>query len=224
MSNVDRLRHLIKLRNEIQEKIDEIKPDINYKTETAKAMERRIKENFFNLYCNGKGIDIGCGIDPLTSTVNRYDQFIDPNYDATFVKEVEDEKYDFVYSSHCLEDLEDPITGIKNWFRLVKPSGFLIIYVPHRDLFERKKDLPSAGNKNHKWYFLIDKDEEPCTLGLVPLVTNNLENYDIIYVKKCDNEYSCKIEWAKENIFEVKAKGEFSIEIVIQKLPNNTSY
>ncbi len=222
--NTERLNTLIKLRQEIQAKIDEITINTNFPTETLKAKQRRLKENFFELYCKGKGIDIGCGIDPILPNAYCYDKVIDQVFDATYVKEIEDESFDFVYSSHCLEDLEDPATAIKNWWRIVKPSGFLIIYVPHRDLFERKKNLPSAGNQNHKWYFLIDRDEPPVTLGLVPLVSKNLTNYDIIYVKKCDTNYTRRIENLENNMYRIIATGEFSIEMVIQKYPNNTSY
>jgi SAM-dependent methyltransferase len=187
-----------------------------YKTETRKALSRRIREGFFTKYCHGKGIDIGCGTDPLLDTVDCWDLSLNPNHDGQYMNGVPDGKYDFVYSSHCLEDLKDPIEGIKNWWRILKRGGYLLLYLPHRDLFEHRKVLPSMGNKNHHWYFVIDKDEPPVTLGLVPFIVYNLTDYDIVYVKKCDEGYNYKI--VENNGFtSVIANGEFSIEAVIRK-------
>jgi hypothetical protein len=33
--------------------------------ETSKSQQRREQEGFFDRYCQGKGLDIGCGKDPL---------------------------------------------------------------------------------------------------------------------------------------------------------------
>lgn len=114
--------------------------------ETSKAKIRRLKEDFFIKYCNGKGIDIGCWDDPLTPSVDKYDNIINQSNDAETMLDINDNTYDFVYSSHCLEDIERPSIAIRNWYRILKPGGFLIIYIPHRDLFEKRKTLPSAGN------------------------------------------------------------------------------
>lgn len=184
--------------------------------ETRKNYGRRANEGFFQKYCQGKGIDIGSGSCPLQVLgIDTYDL---PN-DAKFMQEVKNEAYDFVYSSHCLEDIDEPDVAIQNWWRILKTGGYLILSVPHRDLFERKRSLPSHGNKNHKHFFLIDRYEYPCTIGLVPFITKNLSNQDIIYVKKCDDGYSCSI--VEQEAFplgiHVIASGELSIEAVIKK-------
>jgi hypothetical protein len=71
--------------------------------ETRKAHERRTQEGFFDLDCQGRGIDIGVGrldttdgADALTSTVDTWDK---DDGDATFMLGVPDGTYDFVYSS-----------------------------------------------------------------------------------------------------------------------------
>jgi SAM-dependent methyltransferase len=181
--------------------------------ETRKARKRRHEEGFFQKYCNGRGIDIGCGNDPILPDVDMWDLSISKDHDATYMKGIPDNTYDFVYSSHCLEDLEKPDVAIKNWWRILRDDGYLIIFVPHRDLFELRRTLPSAGNANHKWFFVIDKNEPPVTIGLIPFIIDNLTDYDIIYVKKCDDNYSYYI---KDNRY-VIAAGEFSIEAVIRK-------
>jgi SAM-dependent methyltransferase len=40
-------------------------------------------------------------------------------------------KYDFVLSSHNLEHLANPIKGLKEWQRVVKPGGHMVIVLPH---------------------------------------------------------------------------------------------
>ncbi len=53
----------------------------------------------------------------------------------------------------------DPKVALKNWWRVLKPGGYLIIYLPHRDLYEKKKNLPSRFNTNHTHFFLIDEED-----------------------------------------------------------------
>lgn len=186
--------------------------------ETRKAMPRRQREGFFEKYIQGRGIDIGCGNDPLTADCDKWDL---EQGDATHMDGIERGSYDWVYSSHCLEDIKYANKALLTWWSLLKQDGYLIIYVPHRDLFERRMTLPSAGNARHQWYFLIDRSEKPVTIGLVPFVTTVLQsNYDIEYVKKCDEGYSCQF-LPKEGFpdgYQVIAHGEFSIEIVIRKI------
>jgi len=45
----------------------------------------------------------------------------------------EDNKWDFVVSSHVLEHVWDPIKGIKEWIRVIKPGGYVFMIVPHKE-------------------------------------------------------------------------------------------
>lgn len=176
--------------------------------ETTKAHSRRLREKFFENYCKGKGLDIGFGSDLITKQAKGYDF---EHGDAQYLKGVEDNSYDFVYSSHTIEHLPDPSVGVKNWFRVVKPGGYLIIYLPHRDLYEKKKTLPSRFNKDHRHFFLIDRDEKPDTIGMVPLIERTLKNFEIIYAKECSEGHTITDP-------ELHSDGEFSIEVVIRKI------
>lgn len=191
--------------------------------ETQKARARRERERFFEKYIHGKGIDIGCGSDPLTQDCMKWDL---GEGDATFMKGVPTEAFDWVYSSHCLEDIANYKLGLINWWNLVKPGGYLILLLPHRDLFERRKTLPSAGNSWHKWFFLIDRNEDPVTVGVIPMINTLLQGYDIEYVKKCDDGYRCDFRYKPEfkDGYQVIANGEFSIEAVIRKVKDPVRY
>lgn len=154
--------------------------------ETFNSRPRREAEGFFEKYCQGRGLDIGCGDDPLFPDIDKWDLSIAPDQEATYLRGVPDGEYDFVYSSHCLEHLDNPWMGLKHWWRVLKPGGFLIVIVPHRDLYEKKKVLPSDGNPDHRWYFLPARGEEPVTLSLIDLVNVVCWPYDLAYLKTCE--------------------------------------
>lgn len=175
--------------------------------ETAKAKGRREREGFFDKYCQGFGLDVGYGGDPVVSNVRGWDF---EHGDAQLLRGLDDESYDFVYTSHLLEHLPDVELAIKNWWRVLKPGGFLLLYLPHRDLYEKKMTLPSRFNFDHLHFFLPDKDEAPDTIGLVPLLERILENLDITYARVCDEGYVNPGD-------ELPSQGEFSIEIVVRK-------
>jgi len=178
------------------------------KGEANRARQRREREGFFDKYCKGHGLDIGFGGDPVTDDCDGWDF---EHGDAQYLKGVEGSKYDFVHSSHTLEHMDDPAVAIDNWWRVIRPGGYLILYVPHRDLYEKKKDLPSRWNVDHKHYFLIDKDEEPVTIGLVPLIERTLSDAEIVYAKECKEGF-------KDPGPEVHSMGEYSIEVVVKKI------
>ena len=101
----------------------------------------------------GTGIDIGCGPDPVTPNARRFDlEHGDANVISQFVKE----QFDFVYASHCLEHMHDPRKTILDWWKLVKPGGYLFILVPDEDLYEQGV-FPSRFNNDHKATFTISK-------------------------------------------------------------------
>jgi len=176
--------------------------------ETFKARERRQREGFFTKYCQGHGLDIGYGGDKIMPGCKTWDT---ENGDATFLKGLKNERFDFVYSSHTLEHLVDPDLGLRNWWRVLKPEGFLILYVPHRDLYEKRATLPSRWNDDHKHFFLLDRDERPDTLGLLPLIYHALPLGKIIYARECREGHSITDPT-------IHSDGEYSIEVVIQKI------
>jgi SAM-dependent methyltransferase len=178
------------------------------KAETSKAKLRRQNEEFFNKYCLGKGLDIGYGGDPLLPDVDVWDR---EHGDAQYLNGIIDETYDFVYSSHTIEHMVNPHTTLINWYRVVKKGGYLIIYLPHRDLYEKKKSLPSRFNADHKQFFLIDKDEAPDTIGVITMIGRSLLDHEIIYVKQCDKGFTVTDPLKHSD-------GEYSIEVVIKKL------
>ena len=176
--------------------------------ETSKAKNRRVKEGFFEKYCNGRGLDIGYGGDPVLPNVDVWDI---EHGDAQYLNGIADNQYDFIYSSHTLEHLEDPAEAIGNWWRVLKKNGHLVLYVPHRDFYEKKKTLPSRFNPSHKHFFKIENDEPPDTIGILSMLRRTLSDYEVVYIKECSDGFTIKDPLVHSN-------GEYSIEAVIKKL------
>ena len=114
-------------------------------------------------------LDIGCGQDPITPACARFDKAMSPSMDAHKLP-YETASFQAVYSSHLLEHLERPEDALRDWWRVLSPCGQLILQVPHRDLYEKKKHLPSRFNPDHKFFLLPDRDEAPHTYSLAGLV------------------------------------------------------
>lgn len=176
--------------------------------ETSKAHARRIREGFFEKYCTGKGLDIGFGGDLILPDAKGWDF---EHGDAQFLKGVDDNSFDYVYSSHTLEHVDNAEITLQNWWRVLKPGGYLILYIPHRDLYEKKKQLPSVFNPTHQRFFLINENDPPDTVGIIPLLKSTLKDYELIYAKECSEGHTVKDPL-------LHSDGEYSIEVVIKKV------
>ncbi len=178
--------------------------------ETSKSRERREKEGFYKEYINGKGLDIGCGDDPILPDVDTWDM---PQGHAQYLYGIEDETYDYVYSSHCLEHMPNSYFALWHWFRVVKKGGYLLISIPDRELYEKRTLLPSKWNRDHKVYFLLEKHDPPHTIGIMQMIKGALvdEEYELIYARRYGTDTNIDDP-------DKELEGEFQIEFVIKKL------
>jgi SAM-dependent methyltransferase len=134
----------------------------------------------------GQGIDIGCGPDPVTPNVRRFDlEDGDANIISRHVKDV----FDFVYSSHCLEHMHNPRSTILDWWKLVKPGGYLFVVVPDEDLYEQGV-FPSRFNSDHKATFTICKTKSWSSKSINVLeLANSLPGGKIVSLELQDRGY-----------------------------------
>jgi len=140
--------------------------------ETSKCYEMRAKSsvNIFGKYLHGNGIDIGAGNDCLVIPDGTVMAFDKPQGNAQTLDTLEDDQFDFVYSSHCLEHLDDPLVAVENWIRVCKPGGFIYIVVPHETFYE-KDTWPSKFSTEHKWSFTpVESSNLPKNIVLLDLV------------------------------------------------------
>jgi SAM-dependent methyltransferase len=61
--------------------------------------------------------------------------------DAVNISLVDNEKYDFVFASHSLEHIANPLKAINEWLRVIKNDGYIIIIVPEKSVcFDHKRN------------------------------------------------------------------------------------
>jgi len=134
----------------------------------------------------GRGIDIGCGPDPVSDDACRFDI---EDGDANRITDFVHEQFDFVYASHCLEHMHDPRATIQDWWKLVKPGGYLFILVPDEDLYEQGH-FPSRFNPDHKATFTISKSKSwsPKSINVLSLA-NSLPEGQIVSLELQDRGY-----------------------------------
>jgi SAM-dependent methyltransferase len=136
------------------------------------ALKTRIKRgpDFYNKYLTGKVIDIGAGGDLVVSYAERFDiEDGDANYITRYRSA---ESYDTVHSSHCLEHMFNPNQALNEWWRLIKPGGYLVIVVPDEDLYEQRI-WPSIFNHDHKSTFRLhnNKSWSPVSYNIKDLIS-----------------------------------------------------
>lgn len=178
-----------------------------YRGETAKARARRMRKGFFATYCVGRGLDIGYGGDLLSDNCVGWDL---EHGDAQLLDGISDDTIDFVYSSHILEHLDDACEALRNWYRVVRPGGYLILFVPDRDLYEKNLCLPSRWNPDHKRFFLLDRDEPPDTFGLLPMIDRVLGDARLVSARQCSEGHTISDP-------SLHSDGEYSLEVIVRK-------
>jgi SAM-dependent methyltransferase len=192
--------------------------------ECSKSIQRRLADsNFLRRYFVGHGVDIGGKPDPLSlyqeffplmKSVRTWDW---EDGDAQLLAGVEANAFDFVHSSHCLEHLVDPHVGLKNWFRVVKTGGYLIITVPDEDLYEQGI-FPSTFNRDHKWTFTIFKEKSwsERTLNILDLVRELDSSAEVVRVEQLSGNYRFDLPRFDQTLTPV---AECGIELIIRKRP-----
>jgi SAM-dependent methyltransferase len=112
-----------------------------YRSETSKCRDRLAP------YCVGYGLDLGFGGDPITPSAVRIDMPTPYAYTGEYAVQLggkaedlywfRDGVLDFVYSSHLLEDYVDTEAVLREWLRVLRPGGRLVIFCPDEQVFRR---------------------------------------------------------------------------------------
>lgn len=179
--------------------------------EAERSHNDRLINGFYEKYMSGQGLDIGYSggakdADPVLQTATGIDLNY-KNYDGTYLPFTK-ESQDYVFSSHCLEHIDNYKTSLQEWFRVLKINGHLVIAVPHKFLYEKKQNLPSRYNRDHKRFYtpasLLNEIEESLTPNSYRIVhlRDNADGYDysILPEKHCGG--ACEIELVVKKIEE----------------------
>ena len=141
-------------------------------------------------YCQGNGLDLGAAGDPIVPSAISIDlplpyaqcgtAPIHWRGDARDLYWLADNCLDYLYSSHLLEDFLDWTPVLKEWRRVVKPGGYVVLLIPDKDLYP-------GGNAAHQhegkpgelsgyftgWEIVCDKLADP-----------EKRNYNIVFVAR----------------------------------------
>jgi SAM-dependent methyltransferase len=81
-----------------------------------------------------------------------------------------DNSIDLTYSSHTLEHIPEYEWALREWWRVVKPGGYMLVVVPDEQYYEQCL-WPSRFNADHKHsWSLWKRSPLPRHLNLVPLM------------------------------------------------------
>lgn len=152
-------------------------------------------------YTRGIGLDMGCGPHKIWPHALGVDNCKDTelfgieikpdvNCDVSDPADVRDKlaanSVPYVFSSHCLEHIEDHEAALAAWWELVQVDGYLILYLPHADLYPR---IGTAGsNPDHKHDFKPDDIRQV----MAEIAVNSRQGWDLIRdeVREEGREYS----------------------------------
>ncbi len=116
-------------------------------------------------YTRGRVLDIGSGnskgwphfigVDDLTDRILFGHSFrADIVSSADDLSLFADRSVDAVFSSHCLEHVEDHELALSEWWRVIRTDGYLSLYLPHKDLYPNIGE--EGANPDHKHDFVPD--------------------------------------------------------------------
>lgn len=114
-------------------------------------------------YTRGKGLELGSGIQKLyphfigvdsAKDAQLFGHPITPDLKVDTAERLEfiaSNSMDFCFSSHMLEHIEpERVTGcLKEWMRVIKPKGYLTLYLPDEDQYPKVGE--EGANPDHKW-------------------------------------------------------------------------
>ncbi|MCW3087903.1 MAG: Methyltransferase type 11 [Sediminibacterium sp.] len=160
-------------------------------SETAKVRNRVLP------FCEGKGCDVGFGGDKIRKTNCDGIDFPQP-YTYTGKDKVDigcdvinneipvpDNTYDYVYTSHLIEDFTDTKDALRKFIRILKDGGNLVLVFPDQPKYEAYcLDMGVPMNPYHIHadmgydYMLQQLDEMP---GIT---------YGVLYSSNCEIDYN----------------------------------
>jgi len=179
--------------------------------ESRKSYRQKLAAGFFTRYLSGANIlEIGhLGDSPDSLAIVPQAIGIDlgyPGYDGINLPFPSDSQ-DAVYSSHCLEHIDDSVVAMREWFRVIRTGGFLVVAVPHQYLYERRREMPSKWAPGwHKRYYTPASLLAEVEAALIP------NSYRIRHLVDNDQDFDYSRSPTEYPI------GCYEIELVLEKI------
>jgi SAM-dependent methyltransferase len=117
--------------------------------------------------------------------------------DGSDLNEIGDDKYDFLLSSHNLEHIANPLKAVKEWIRVVRPGGFILLILPDkRFTFDRRRPYTSFSHLLSDFNSNIGEDDlthvnevlEMHDLKMDPGAGRDFDRFK----KRCENNFEVR--------------------------------
>jgi SAM-dependent methyltransferase len=93
--------------------------------------------------------------------------------DATNISDIENEKYDFCFASHCLEHIANPLKAVKEWLRIIKNDGHIVLILPEKTVcFDHNREIS-------KFSTLLSQFEKGVNEDDLSTLVEILQNHDL---------------------------------------------
>jgi len=80
--------------------------------------------------------------------------------EASDLKQIPSASYDFGLSSHVIEHLANPIAGLREWMRILKDGGLLILVAPHKDAtFDHRRPVTTLAHLQEDFVRAVREDD-----------------------------------------------------------------
>ena len=90
--------------------------------------------------------------------------------DAVDISSVNNDTYDFCFSSHTLEHIANPLKAINEWLRIIKNEGYIIIVVPEKsECFDHKRNYSKFSTLLSQYKKNVGEDD----LSTLPEILTN---------------------------------------------------
>lgn len=147
-------------------------------------------------FCAGYGLDLGFGGDPIGPGAIRVDlpqpytavgqAPVQLGGDARDLRWFRDGTLDYVFSSHLLEDFADTAAVLREWLRVLRPGGRLVLFCPDEQRFRAHcRATGQPYNPHHQ--------QEHFSLAFVQGVLRDLGQERFVHAAPLVDEYSWEL-------------------------------
>lgn len=149
-------------------------------------------------YCRGYGCDIGHGGDKIKKDAVGIDlpqPYTKVGWDSVDLPcdlkagplPVRDNTFNYVYSSHLIEDFPDTGKILREFVRVLKNNGHLILVFPDQIIYERYCKQSGKGINPHHVHHDMGFRRMSVVIAHLPV------GFDYLYVNNCGIDYNVVI-------------------------------
>lgn len=145
--------------------------------------------------------------------------------DAVDLKGIADSSYDFVLASHVLEHVANPIKAIREWLRVLRRGGALLLAVPDKEfIFDHARPVTSLEHLVRDFEGGVEEDDLTHLPEIVALTDIRMDSHvpDLEFLKTrglCNYEHRC----LHHHVFDRRLMAEIPHYLELQTLSVETA-